>query len=543
MQNEKIVVVGYGWVGQANALALVKMGYMVGFYDTASELTFHYKDEHETYAKVHRVVDLKDIDGEDTYYIVCVGDIVSEERDQDISRIKSACDMLKSLKGKVVLRSTVLPQKLKELEFHFYLPEFLHEKNAVEECLTPYYYVIGTRGDISLPSFLKSWEARSYKSFHGTPEEASYIKYLSNIWNTIRIAFVNEFGDSMGDPKTAEDVRKIERVIDFVLERKSYVRYGQGFDGHCLPKDTRAFIGAHIKEGKNVDMLIGAYSSNEYHKKLQEKLQTLPKVFSFWDYSNSPVGAVAVFWHAVNEISAVKAARKHLRFVSDAAFVLVPERSMKRSKDIWEKKAKENALYYANTYTSGGRGVTDKELTESGSADYEEFIINDPLLNSLRNLGKEKKVLEFGSGVGRMTEFFAKEFGSVHSLDLSPTMVARARSRVKAPNVSFEVFDGGFLPYKDGSFDLIFSYQTLQYVPTHKDLERYMHEFCRTLKEGGVAKVQLRGGRGVKRWEWSYGASYTPEEARRLAERAGFRILDEQVQGIKHIWLTLQKRV
>ena len=49
---EKIVVVGFGWVGQANALALARMGYQVFYYDIAPPV-LRFSDKHsELYAKI-----------------------------------------------------------------------------------------------------------------------------------------------------------------------------------------------------------------------------------------------------------------------------------------------------------------------------------------------------------------------------------------------------------------------------------------------------------------------------------------------------------
>lgn len=538
--KEKIVVVGYGWIGQANALSLVKMGYEVFFYDPVEFPDLHYTEEMEHYARVKRTTSLEEHDSTETWFIVCVGDRVSEERIQDISLVKKACDSLKELKGKTILRSTILPQKLCELTFDMYLPEFLHEKNAVDECLNPYYFVVGTRTEISLPGFLEEWKRRSYKSFFGTPEEASYIKYLSNLWNTIRIAFVNEMGDSIGDPKNAEEVRRIERVLDFVLERKSYLRYGQGFDGHCLPKDTRAFIGAHAKDGKNVDMLVGAYSSNEHHKMLQEKYKSLPKVFSFWDNAKLNKDGYEALMAMINSIGLVQSLRKQLRFVVDDIAKVMPARTVQEAAALWEAKARENALYYSNTRTKSGTAVTEEEFKESGKSDYENIVLRDHTLGALLAKGTLPRALDFGSGIGRMSPYFKDNFDEVHGLDVSPTMIETAQART-GKDVSYATFDGSIIPYADEYFDFIFSYQTLQHVPSKADIERYLREFYRVLRSGGMVKIQLRSGRSVKPWEWSYGVSFTPHEAISMAEQVGFTVLDHQVDGIKHLWLILTK--
>ncbi len=538
-KKEKIVIVGYGWVGQANALALVKMGYPVWFYDKAENPTIHYTDESETYLEIKRANSIAEVDTSGTWFIVCVGDRVSEEGEQDITLIKSATDALKGIQGSVILRSTVLPQKLHELAFDLYMPEFLHEKNAVDECLNPFYFVLGTKGNNSLPVFAKEWEQRAYKVFRGTPEEASHIKYLSNIWNSIRIAFVNEMGDSIGNPKTKDDVKKIEQILDFVFERKSYLRYGQAFDGHCLPKDTRAYIGASQKDGKNVDLLVGAYTSNEHHKKIQESLKTLPKVFSFWEHDKIERTLLGLLWYKINEVPFIQNTRKDSRFVIDAISRIIPDRSIERVGEIWEEKAQENALYYSNIGTKSAAQVTEDELRRTGVVDYERLVLRDPTIEDLIKSSTPRKVLDFGSGVGRMTEYFTDDFDVVHGVDISKTMIEGAKKRV--PKATFSVFDGQVLPYEPEDFDLIFSYQVLQYAPSVSDVERYLKEFYRILKQGGVAKLQLRGGRGFKKWEWLYGVAFMPETAVALAEKDGFTVLDHQVEGIKNVWLTLRK--
>jgi GDP-mannose 6-dehydrogenase len=141
--------------------------------------------------------------------------------------------------------------------------------------------VIGRRTNKPEPKFLAAWEQHAYKVFRGTPEEASHIKYLSNLWNAVRIAFVNEFGDSIRTPRTQDDVASIERVVDFVFDGKFYQRYGVSFGGHCLPKDMRAYIWEQSLKGKRMPLLEGAYAANLAHKEF-ESAGTLTEWFSAW---------------------------------------------------------------------------------------------------------------------------------------------------------------------------------------------------------------------------------------------------------------------
>lgn len=281
-EKETVVIVGFGWVGQANALALSHVGYPTYYFDV-QQPNFKYIDQYsKQYEVVKPLSKVLEKDSPNTWYIVSVGDRVLPDGEQDIFAIRKALDSLKSAKGGIILRSTVLPGHLGSLSFDYYVPEFLHEKKAVEESIHPQYFVLGKKTDRKWPSFFSIWDHTATKVFHGTPEEASYIKYLSNTWNAIRIAFVNEFGNAISYPTDKENLARNEKIIDFFFERKSYLRYGRSYGGHCLPKDTHAFFTWHKKQGKEVPLLEGMHKSNLFHQDLEKKYQNLPEWFSEW---------------------------------------------------------------------------------------------------------------------------------------------------------------------------------------------------------------------------------------------------------------------
>jgi GDP-mannose 6-dehydrogenase len=280
--KETVVIVGFGWVGQANALSLLMAGYDVSYFDPGTP-TLKYEDGYkDEYQRLNRLKNVLEKDSPDTWYMVCVGDRVLPDGEQDISLIKKALESLKSAKGGIILRSTIIPGHLASLNFDFYVPEFLHEKKAVEECMNPHYFILGKKSDKERPSFFSIWEARATKTFIGTPEEASYLKYLSNIWNALRIAFVNEFGNAIAIPSDKEKLQKTERLMDFFFERKPYVRYGKAYDGHCLPKDSHAFLVWHKKHGREMSLLEGMHTSNIAHKEMAAKYSHMPEWYSQW---------------------------------------------------------------------------------------------------------------------------------------------------------------------------------------------------------------------------------------------------------------------
>lgn len=283
-KKETYVIVGFGWVGQANAVALAIQGYDVAYFDPGTP-PHHYSPEYaHAYEKVKRLSNVRELDSENTWYMVCVGDRVSEDGVQDISLIEKALAGLKGVEGGVMLRSTILPDLLEKLPFDYYVPEFLHEKDAVEECLKPYLVVTGAKknGERPEPSVFALWRSLARKSFVGTPREASFIKYLSNLWNATRIAFVNEFGDAIGRPTDKQALNNIEDIIGFMFDNRSYLRYGRSFGGHCLPKDTRAFMNWYSKGETTLPLLKGVYESNTKHAELEKKYPLIPAWYSKW---------------------------------------------------------------------------------------------------------------------------------------------------------------------------------------------------------------------------------------------------------------------
>lgn len=537
--SEKIVIVGYGWVGQANALSLSLLGNDVTYFDVSEKIDHHYITDYAAeYEKVPRIDSVLECDSENTWYIVCVGDKVSEEGVQDLSLIKKALDSLSNVKGSVVLRSTIIPSSLKDLSFDYYLPEFLHEKYAVEESIDPYYFVLGSRkqGTLrsELPQFLKKWEQRAHKTFFGTPEQASYIKYLSNIWNATRIAFVNEFGSAISEPETQEQVKEIQNVVDFIFEKKSYLRYGRSYGGHCLPKDMRAFLYAHESEGKQLALIRGAHTANDLQQAREQKYQTLPMWLSGWKYQYSGIKS---FWKSFNDIPFVKVIRKNLRFVNTVLNKILPEPSVADLKRVWEKRT---AQYIKRLAAKGD--VQGSLSQEDGYKDYKKYIEEDVFLRELLGEIHKKEVLYLGFGTGRIGSYFNKDFGKVYGIDISEPAIVYAEEKLKGEsNISLKVNDGSTIPFDSESFDFVFSYAMFPHIPSQKIIDSYIREIYRSLKKGAIAKLHFRTGAPPRRWEQTYGVSFSTEELVLSLEKQGFTVLRHEVEQQKNLWVTIQK--
>ncbi len=101
-------------------------------------------------------------------------------------------------------------------------------------------------------------------------------------------------------------------------------------------------------------------------------------------------------------------------------------------------------------------------------------------------------VLDFGCGVGRLTQILAEEFDTCYGVDISPRMIKLANQfnrhgdrckYILNPESNLSVFDDNF-------FDFIYTAEVLQHLPT-EFTKSYLGEFIRTLKIDGALVFQI----------------------------------------------------
>lgn len=100
-----------------------------------------------------------------------------------------------------------------------------------------------------------------------------------------------------------------------------------------------------------------------------------------------------------------------------------------------------------------------------------------------RPLCAGKDVLDAGCGVGYGTAFLAERARRAVGVDLSEEAIAYASGRYAAPNVEFAVGDLLALDLRDGEFDVVCAFETIEHLPQPK---RFVREARRVLREGGV---------------------------------------------------------
>ena len=102
------------------------------------------------------------------------------------------------------------------------------------------------------------------------------------------------------------------------------------------------------------------------------------------------------------------------------------------------------------------------------------------------HVGRDKKILDVGSGKGVTACYLAEKYGAnVTGVDLSDRMIDYARKAASkkklGAKVSFQRADATALPFSDESFDILLA----ECTTTLLDKERAFSEFLRVVRPGG----------------------------------------------------------
>jgi SAM-dependent methyltransferase len=93
--------------------------------------------------------------------------------------------------------------------------------------------------------------------------------------------------------------------------------------------------------------------------------------------------------------------------------------------------------------------------------------------------------LDFGCGVGRLTQALARRFASCIGVDISEQMVRQAGLLNQYPHCRYLASSAVRLPFDDAGFAFLYSNIVLQHVPRAL-AKNYLREFVRVLAPGGV---------------------------------------------------------
>jgi ubiquinone/menaquinone biosynthesis C-methylase UbiE len=156
----------------------------------------------------------------------------------------------------------------------------------------------------------------------------------------------------------------------------------------------------------------------------------------------------------------------------------------------WEILGVEDPLWAVlseDTKTGGRWDIED--FLATGEDDVAKYV---SILARANAPAQFANVLDFGCGVGRLSLAWSKRSRFVTGVDVSTTMVERARAVLsKTNNVRVLANKRNDLSvFGDNSFDLVASHICLQHIPTINALN-YIGEFGRVCKAGGFVAFQM----------------------------------------------------
>lgn len=172
----------------------------------------------------------------------------------------------------VLVRSTIAPGMLRRvLDRHRAAPfdvvanpEFLRETVAIKDFDRPPFLVFGSDRQEAARAAAEIFATVPGPRHFLALDSALLVKYASNAFHGLKIAFANE----MGSLCTAAGANPVEVMKVFCEDTslnisRAYLRPGFAFGGSCLPKDIRALLSLANSNGMHLPLLEGVLETNQ----------------------------------------------------------------------------------------------------------------------------------------------------------------------------------------------------------------------------------------------------------------------------------------
>jgi SAM-dependent methyltransferase len=157
---------------------------------------------------------------------------------------------------------------------------------------------------------------------------------------------------------------------------------------------------------------------------------------------------------------------------------------------VWDDWARTDPLWAILSDPSKSHGRWDRDEFFSTGRDEIRSVMQD--LSERGISVRRNRCLDFGCGIGRLTQALAEFFEACDGVDISPTMIREAQASNGHPDrCSFWLNDQADLAiFPSNSFDFIYSNIVLQHIEPDVS-QRYVREFVRLLTDDGIAVFQV----------------------------------------------------
>jgi 2-polyprenyl-3-methyl-5-hydroxy-6-metoxy-1,4-benzoquinol methylase len=144
---------------------------------------------------------------------------------------------------------------------------------------------------------------------------------------------------------------------------------------------------------------------------------------------------------------------------------------------------------------------------------------------------KNKTVLDIACGVGYGSQMFAV-YGAkrVVGVDISKKAIAYAKDEYSHKNVDFIIADATKIPFKNGIFDIVVSFETLEHLKNPID---FVREITRVLKKRGLLILSSPNGLFKQVFDNPY--HYHEYDLKELKELLGTNFTDLELYGQQNL--------
>lgn len=217
-------------------------------------------------------------------FFIAVGTPETRDGSADLSALRSASEEIgRHLKQDsiVIIKSTIPPGGTglvrkwilsmcpSEIMVEVvYSPEFLREGSAVKDFLQPERIVIGSDNIVvaqQVVTLYQQCQKNDIPVLFTSPTNAEMIKYASNSFLALKVAFVNELARLCGTIGGEINVVARGMGMDSRIGSK-FLRAGPGYGGACLPKDLRGLATFARASGVPLSILEQVDHSNTEHQ-------------------------------------------------------------------------------------------------------------------------------------------------------------------------------------------------------------------------------------------------------------------------------------
>jgi ubiquinone/menaquinone biosynthesis C-methylase UbiE len=161
--------------------------------------------------------------------------------------------------------------------------------------------------------------------------------------------------------------------------------------------------------------------------------------------------------------------------------------------------------------------------------DYVIYLMHVASYSFAEQYTRGRRVLDYGCGSGWGSARIAESAAHVHAVDVSAEAVEYAAEKFSSPGIDFSVVEARpELPFDDGSFDSVLSFQVFEHV---EDTDRYLSEVRRVLAPGGHL-VLITPDRSTRllRWQRPWNRFHLHEySASQLRSAIGARFDDLEI--------------